>query len=307
MDRLQSMKVFAKVVDSGGFAAAAASMGLANSVVTRHVADLEHHLGARLLNRTTRRISLTEAGTLYIERCHQILAEIEEADQAVSQTSGTLRGTLKISAPVSFGVRYMAPVVSQFMRKNPEVVLDFTFDDRVVDLTEEGIDLAIRIARIPSSSLIARKISTTRIVLCASPRYLEQYGTPQVLEDLSQHRCLQYNQWSTRNEWRLIGPDGREEMVRIKSSLYSNNGETLRVAAVDGGGIVMMPSFIGGADLCAGRLVPILPQYAAPELGIYVVYSSRRYVSAKLRAFIDMLAQSFTMSPEWDSWAKPQI
>jgi len=306
MDRLQSMKVFAKVVDSGGFAAAAASMGLANSVVTRHVADLEHHLGARLLNRTTRRISLTEAGTLYIERCHQILAEIEEADQAVSQTSGTLRGTLKISAPVSFGVRYMAPVVSQFMRKNPEVVLDFTFDDRVVDLTEEGIDLAIRIARIPSSSLIARKISTTRIVLCASPGYLEQYGTPQVLEDLSQHRCLQYNQWSTRNEWRLIGPDGREELVRIKSSLYSNNGETLRVAAVDGGGIVLMPSFIGGADLCSGRLVPILPQYAPPELGIYVVYSSRRYVSAKLRAFIDMLAQSFTMSPEWDSWAKPQ-
>ena len=178
MDRLQSMRVFAKVVDTGNFVSAADALGLANSVVTRYVADLEQHLGARLLNRTTRRLSLTEAGQLYVERCHQILAEIDEADRAVSQTTGALRGPLKINAPVSFGVRHLSAVVSTFMRQHPEVVLDLTFMDRVVDLTEEGVDLAIRIARIPSSSMIARKFATARMVLCASPGYIENHGAP---------------------------------------------------------------------------------------------------------------------------------
>ena len=304
MDRLQSMRVFTKVVDSGNFASAADALGLANSVVTRYVADLERHLGARLLNRTTRRLSLTEAGALYIERCHQILAEIDEADQAVGQTTGSLRGTLRINAPVTFGVRYLSPVIARFVEKNPEVVMDVAFVDRVVDLVEEGVDMAIRIAEIPNSSLIARRLAPARLVMCASPGYLEKHGIPAKPEDLINHRCLQYAYSSSRDEWKLISPDKREVSVRIRSAIFSNNGEMLRVAACEDAGIMLMPTFIGGADLLSGRLVPVLTQYTVPELGIYAVYSSRRYISAKLRAFIDLLVTSFAGEPEWDAWSR---
>ena len=307
MDRLQSMRVFAKVVDTGNFVSAADALGLANSVVTRYVADLEQHLGARLLNRTTRRLSLTEAGQLYVERCHQILAEIDEADRAVSQTTGALRGPLKINAPVSFGVRHLSAVVSTFMRQHPEVVLDLTFMDRVVDLTEEGVDLAIRIARIPSSSMIARKFATARMVLCASPGYIENHGAPAHPDELIQHRCLQYAYWSTRDEWHMTGPDRQDIHARIKSKLYSNNGETLRMAACDNAGIVLLPSFIIGQDLLEGRLVQLLPAYSVPDLGIYAVYNSRRYLSSKLRVFIDLLVSSFAGELEWDAWMRGPV
>lgn len=302
MDRLQSMKVFAKVVETGSFAAAAESLGLASSVVTRYVADLERHLGTRLLNRTTRRQSLTEMGAAYVERCQQILADVEEADQAAGQATRVLRGPLRINAPVSFGFRHLAPVASAFMARNPDVMLDISLIDRVVDLVDEGFDLAIRIARIPSSSLIARKLAPARMVLCASPGYLKQHGVPKTPEELTKHRCLQYSYWSTRDEWRFVGPGKREVGVRIKSAMYSNSGEMLRVAALDGAGIILQPSFLVGPDLLQRALVPLLPDYEVPELGIYAVYPSRRYVSAKLRAFVDYVAQNFTEQPAWDAW-----
>lgn len=304
MDRLQSMKVFAKVVETGSFAAAAESLGLASSVVTRYVADLERHLGSRLLNRTTRRQSLTEMGAAYVERCQQILADVEEADQAAGQATRTLRGPLRINAPVSFGFRHLAPVASAFMARNPDVMLDISLIDRVVDLVEEGFDLAIRIARIPSSSLIARKLAPARMVLCASPGYLKQHGVPKAPEELTKHRCLQYSYWSTRDEWRFVGPGKREVGVRIKSAMYSNSGEMLRVAALDGAGIILQPSFLVGPDLLERTLVPLLPDYEVPELGIYAAYPSRRYVSAKLRAFVDYVAENFTEHPAWDAWMR---
>eukprot|EP01037_Dinobryon_pediforme_P014086 gene14086-14205_t len=306
MDRLQSMRVFAKVADSGSFASAADSLGLANSVVTRYVADLEHHLGARLLNRTTRSLSLTEAGSIYIERCHQILAEIDEASQIIGQATGTLRGPLRVNAPVSFGIRYLAPIAAKFAKENPDVRLDVTLVDRTVDIIEEGVDLAIRVARIPSSSLIARKLAPARMVVCASPAYLRANGMPKKPGDLVNHRCLEYTYSPTHDEWRFICPDKREVGVRINSALYSNNGDILRAAALEGVGIIMMPTFLVGSDFSAGRLVPLLLDYELPELGIYALFNSRQYVSAKLRAFIDFVAASVTKDPEWDAWSRPQ-
>ncbi|MBR0671615.1 LysR family transcriptional regulator [Neoroseomonas soli] len=301
MDRLAAMEAFVKVVERGGFTAASDDLRLSRAMVSKHIQDLEAHLGARLLNRTTRRVSLTEVGRLYYDRSVQLLADLAEAEGVVGALQTTPRGRLRVNAPVSFGALHLAPAIVDFMKAQPDVTVELTLNDRVVDLVEEGYDLAVRIARLADSSLIARRLAPSRTVVCASPAYLEQRGWPGQPADLVHHDCLLYSYDVGGDEWHLDGPDGTVA-IRVRGRLQANNGDALRAAALRGAGLVAMPSFIVGADLAAGRLVPVLPGYRAPELVIHAVYAPGRHLSAKVRSFIDFLVPRFGEWPEWDAW-----
>jgi DNA-binding transcriptional LysR family regulator len=298
MDTLTSMKVFATVVEAGSFAAAAERLGLSRAMVSKHMAHLEGHLGTRLLNRTTRRLSLTESGTAYLERCQPILKDLEEAELAATELTSVPRGTLRLTAPLVFGVLHIAPLIADYLAIHPEAKLDFTLDDRNIDLVNEGYDLAIRIGNLAETGLIARRFARDSLVVCGSPDYFRRHGTPQVPEDLSRHKCLSYTYEESVNEWRFSGPDG-EHIVHVNGNVRANNGDLLRVAALGGAGITMQPRFLVGADLRAGRLQAVLTQYESRELGIYAVYPSRRYLSAKVRSFIDFLVERFGPTPDW--------
>ena len=299
MDRLQAMTVFARVVEQGSFARAAERLAISSSACSRQVAELEAHLDTRLLNRTTRRLSLTESGQGFYERCVQLLADLEEAEQAAAQTAARPRGTLRITTSINFGVRHVSPAIGAFLAKYPEVRFDVSLSDRIVDLVEEGYDLAIRIGSAGGETVVARKLGEARMVACASPAYLTAHGTPRTPEDLARHACLTYEYMQLRNVWPFRGKDGCEHAVRVSGPLHSNNGDLLAAAAVAGVGIAYEPEFILGPDLKAGRLVPILSAYSSPLGPIYAVYPSRRYLSAKVRAFVDFLAERFANA----SWA----
>lgn len=299
MDRLQAMTVFAKVVEQGSFARAAERLSISSSACSRQVAELEAHLETRLLNRTTRRLSLTEGGQGFYERCVQLLADLEEAEQAAAQNAARPRGTLRITTSINFGVRHVSPAIGAFLAKYPEVTFDVSLSDRIVDLVEEGYDLAIRIGSAGGETVVARKLGEARMVACASPAYLKAHGAPKTPEDLARHSCLTYEYMPVRNVWTFRGKDGREHAVRVSGPLHSNNGDLLAAVAVAGVGIAYEPEFILGPDLKAGRLVPILGAYTSPLGPIYAVYPSRRYLSAKVRAFVDFLARRFANA----SWA----
>ena len=293
MDRLRAMNVFAKVVAQGSFARAAERLSISASACSRQVAELEAHLGSRLLNRTTRRLSLTESGQGFYERCVQLLADLEEAEQFATQNAARPRGTLRITTSINFGVRHVSPAIGAFLSKYPDVRFDVSLSDRVVDLVEEGYDLAIRIGRAGGETVVARRLGAAHMVACASPAYLKAHGAPKAPEDLARHACLTYEYMPVRNLWTFHGKDGREHAVRVSGPLHSNNGDLLAAAAVAGVGIAYEPEFILAADLKAGRLVPILTSYGAPLGPIYAVYPSRRYLSAKVRAFVEFLAERF--------------
>jgi DNA-binding transcriptional LysR family regulator len=301
MDTLASMQVFATVVEEGSFAAAAERLELSRAMVSKHMAHLESHLGARLLNRTTRRLSLTESGSTYFERCQQILKDIEEAELAATQLTSVPRGTLRLTVPLVFGVLHIAPLIADYLSIHPDAKLDFTLDDRYVDLVNEGYDLAIRIGKLAETGLIARKFASDTVVACGAPEYFRRHGVPQVPADLAKHACLGYAYDEAGNEWRFKGRDG-EHVIQINGNLRANNGDLLRVAALGGAGIVLQPRFLVGADLRAGRLQAVLTDYECRELGIYAVYPSRKYLSAKVRTFIDFLVERFGPNPDWGEW-----
>lgn len=290
MDRLTGMRVFCAVVEAESFTAAANRLEMARSMVTKHVGALEEHLGVRLLNRTTRRVSRTEAGHAYYERCRELLVELDEMDAAAHELVERPRGLLKVSAPVSFGVRHLGPAVAGFMALHPELRVDLQVNDRVIDLLEEGFDLAIRIGRLADSSLVARPLATTRMLLCASPAYLALHGAPTVPADLATHRCLAYSLLSTRDEWRLTARDGSTAEVRVPWTLRANNGDVLREAALQGQGIILQPHFLVGDALREGSLVEVLPGWGAGTLTVSAVYPHRRHLSAKVRGFVEHLA-----------------
>jgi DNA-binding transcriptional LysR family regulator len=269
--------------------------------VSRQVAALETELGARLFHRTTRSLSLTEEGRSYHDHVVRILAELEEADQSISQLRATPRGRLRVNAPMSFGFLHLAPAVPDFLARYPEVELDVTMNDRYVDLVDEGFDVAIRLGRLADSSLVARRLAPMRRVVCASPYYLECYGTPAQPEDLRQHRCLAYSTNTMSDEWRFVGADGRPLSVEIKGRLRANNGDILRTAAIRDLGIANLPSFIIGNDLRVGALVPVLDEFVLQDSAVYAVYPHSRHLSPKVRALIDFLAERFGPSPYWDS------
>ena len=298
MDRFHAIEAFVKVVETGSFARAAERLGVSVSSVSRHVTDLEAHLNARLLNRTTRRLSLTEIGRAFHERCVQLLADLEEAEESAGEGAVVPRGTLRLTCGVTFGERYLAPAIAEFMARYPQMRFDTELSDRVVDLVEEGFDAAVRIGAVGGQNLVARKVGTTRLVCCAAPSYLAQHGEPRAPEDLAAHACLLYAYAPQLGLWPFRDPDGNERNVRVAGPAHANNGRFLEALAVAGVGISYEPDFIVGPDVKAGRLVPILRAFAPPAAGIHVVYPSRRHLSAKVRAFTDFLTQRFT-GAEW--------
>lgn len=297
MDRFQEMASFVAVVDAGSFVGAAEVLGLSKAAVSRHVAELEQRLGVRLLQRTTRRLSLTAEGEQFHARCKDLLATLDEAEAEVTARRGEPVGRIKVNAPLSFGVLHLAPLWGRFIERNPKVVLDITLSDRIVDLVEEGYDLAVRIANMPGSNLVGRCLAETRMVLCAAPEYLARHGTPTRPAELAAHRILAYSYWSTGDEWRFTGPEGPVS-VRIRPLLYANNGDTCRAAALDGQGVILQPDFIVGEDLRAGRLVELMPAYRSIRIGIHAVYPSRKYLPLKVRRLVDFLAEAF-VEPPW--------
>ncbi|HEY9464125.1 MAG TPA: LysR family transcriptional regulator, partial [Vicinamibacterales bacterium] len=268
---------------------------------------LEEKLGARLLNRTTRRLSLTEAGSELYGRSVRALAEIENAELEVARFQTEPRGLLRVSAPMSFGILHLGPAIQSFLTRFPGVTLELNMDDRQVDLVEEGFDVAVRIGRLQDSNLIARKIAPVRQVLCASPDYLAQRGEPERPEDLLEHRCILYSLLSAPREWRLTGPDGELHTVPINGSMQSNNGLVNRAAALAGGGIVLLPTFYLGEQLRSGALKPVLCKFKPQELAVYAVYPERRNLMPKVRAFVDFLATTFGPEPPWEQgWTLPE-
>ena len=297
MDKLQEMASFVAVVDAGSFVGAADALGLSKAAVSRHVGELEQRLGVRLLQRTTRRLSLTVDGQLFQARCRELLAAVEEAESELTSHSGEPGGLVRVNAPLTFGVLHLAPLWGRFAALHPKVSLDITLGDRVVDLVDEGFDLAVRITTLPSSNLVSRRLATTRVVLCASPEYLRRHGTPEHPRELAEHRTIGYTYWSTRDEWQFTGPDGPVS-VRTRSYLHTNNGDTCRAAALEHQGIILQPDFIIGDDLHRGTLVELMPQYRAIEIGIYAVYPTRKHLPLKVRRLVDFLAEAFA-APAW--------
>lgn len=289
MDKYQEMRVFTGVVDAGSFVAAAEGLGMSKAAVSRYVSDLEQRLGVRLLHRTTRKLSLTQEGELFLARCREILASIDASEAELSTRTDSASGLLKISVPVSFGIRHLAPLWSEFLAAHPRMSLDVQLADRVIDLVDEGFDLAVRIARLPDSSLVSRKLASTRLVLCASPAYLARRGAPQHPSELPQHEILGYSLLSMGDQWQFQGPEG-PVTVKVRPRIWTNNGDTCVAAALSGTGIQLQPTFLVARELAAGELVEVLPQYRSVELGIYAVYPTRKFVLPKVRALVEYLS-----------------
>jgi DNA-binding transcriptional LysR family regulator len=306
MQNLTDIAIFVKVVELASFTAAAEALGMSQPVVSKSVTRLEEKLGARLLNRTTRRLSLTEAGSELYGRSVRALAEIENAELEVARFQTEPRGMLRVSAPMSFSILHLGPVIQDFLARFPGVTLELNLDDRQVDLVDEGLDVAIRIGRLQDSNLIARKIAPCRQVLCASPAYLARRGEPERPEDLLEHSCILYSLVSTPREWRLVGADGELHAVPINGALQSNNGLVNRAAALAGGGIVLLPTFYLGEQLRSGELKPVLCKFKPQEIAVYAVYPERRNLMPKVRAFVDFLATTFGPEPPWEQgWSLP--
>jgi DNA-binding transcriptional LysR family regulator len=300
MDRLRAYEVFVTVVSRGSFTRAADTLDTSPANVTRYVNELEAHLGTRLLNRTSRRLSLTEGGETLYARCKTLLDDVAETEGLVSSASVEPRGRLRINAPVSFGIRHLAPLWPEFMRKYPQVELDVALIDRVVDIVDEGYDLAIRISRAGSTNQAARKLATSRNILCAAPAYLARSGVLSAPADLIEHRCIGYSYAATGDEWQLIDSEDKVHPVKVNCHMHSNNGDTARAAALAGQGVIWQPTFLVGHDLRAGTLVQVLPEYRLPDIDVLALYPSRRHLNAKIRAMIDFLVDAFGGVPPWD-------
>jgi len=297
MDRFQEMRTFVAVVDEGSFVAAAEALRLSKTATSRLVGDLETRLGVRLLNRTTRRLSLTADGEHFLERCREALALVEQAEGEITAHAGEATGLLRLNVPISFGVLHLAPLWPRFMALHPKVELEISLADRVVDLVDEGVDLAVRIARLPNSTLVSRQLASTRLVLCASPEYLNRHGTPAHPSELARHAVASYTLLSMGEQWAFTGPDG-PVVVKVSPRLRSNSGDTCCAAALQHRCLVLQPAFLVGEALRSGALVEVLPAYRSIELGIYAVYPSRKQLMPKVRVLVDFLVEAF-QQPGW--------
>jgi DNA-binding transcriptional LysR family regulator len=300
MQDLERMVIFARVVETRSFSEAARRMNLSKSLVSKRITQLERSVGARLLNRTTRAMSLTEAGAVFYEHCARIVEELEAAKSAVSHLHAEPRGLLRVSASVAFGTMHIAPALADFLPAHPDLQIDMEIKDRFVDLADERFDVAIRIAREPSQNLVARRLATVKRKVCATPGYFERHGVPETPQDLEGHNCLTYTSFDPEGPWRFKGPDGRMISVTASGNLRLNDDEALSEAVLKGLGIALLPTFIVGRDLQAGRLRSVLPDYVPAERHIFAVYLPTRHVSAKVRAFIDFLVERFGPEPYWD-------
>jgi DNA-binding transcriptional LysR family regulator len=300
MDRLRAMEVFVEIVRKNGFAKAAEALDTSPANVTRYLNDLEAHLGTRLLNRSSRRMSLTESGEALYERARAILEDVAEAEAVSSSATLHPRGTLRINAPLSFGVLHLAPLWPRFLARYPDIELDVALSDRVVDIIEEGYDMAIRISRVAANTHAARKLATSRNIVCASPAYLKKRGMPRAPDDLQDHACIGYRYAATADEWHFVDGGGRSHTVKVPCAMHTNNGDTARAAAIGGAGVIWQPQFLIGPDLRAGHLVEVLPGYRMPDIDILALYPSRRHLSAKVRVMIDFLVEAFQGALPWE-------
>ncbi|MGO4483966.1 LysR family transcriptional regulator [Rhizobium pisi] len=298
MDRLTSLTVFGRVVECGGFSAAARRLNMSVTMVGNHVQSLEDRLGVRLLNRTTRKVSLTETGKYYYERSSQILAELEEADRTAGALSSTPRGTLKVYTSSAI-VRFLLPVVSEYMELYPAISLDFSVGERMVDMIEDGYDLVMRTVPPPDSSLVARKLTPWRHMLVCSPAYLETNPNPKTPAEVADHNCLQYAYYPYGDEWRFEDGEGKQESIKIGGNVVSNSAEMLRFLTLNGRGIFLAPSFVVFDDIAEGRLVKMMPDYRPVELNINAVYPNRSHLPTKVRLFIDLLVERFAEHRKW--------
>ncbi len=301
MGQLEEMRNFVRVVEAGSISKAAEQLGMAKSGVSRRLAELETRLGMRLLNRTTRRSSLTEAGQAFYQGAVKLIGDVAELNARTADSEASLEGTLRLAAPLSFGLCHLSPAIDIFMREHPGLKLNIDFSDRHIDLVERGIDLAIRIADLSDSSLQAKKICPIQILLCASPDYVKQYDSPRKPADLQHHRILQYDVGSGTSI-RLLDKQGREQVLHTNPDLVANNGDFLRDMAIAGHGIILTPSFIAWQALASGDLVPVMQDYWPPQLSAYAVYPQTRYLSQRARAFIDFLVERFGENPYWDQF-----
>jgi len=306
MDKLLSLQVFSAVASSGSFAAAADRLELSRAVVSKHVKHLEEHIGTRLLERTTRRVALTDAGRIFHERALRVIAEIDEAMLEAGQATAVPRGKIRITSALSFGLRHLSYALSAFLDRYPEVRIELDLSDRFVDIGEEGYDLAIRIGTLEESSLIARKLAVTQVVLCGSPAYLDRRGAPRSPRELRDHDCLIYAYNPQPKAW-TFRRNGAEETVPVDGPVRVNNGDFLRQLALDGHGLVLLPTFLIGGDLHDGRLVRVLDEYDAGELGIYAVYTQRKFLPVRVRTLMDFLVARFGDPAYWKDAAWPTV
>lgn len=303
MDRFRTMQTFVRVARAGSFTTAASQLGLSRALVSRHISDLEARLGVRLLNRSTRTLNLTEAGLAYVEFCERVIEEIETNERSVARAATVPIGTLNITAPKSFGSLHLGDAILAFAKSEPRIRVSLTLDDftfRPHDFVEGGQDVAIRTAEIRNSSVIAKRVGTFKSVLCAAPDYLERHGHPKEPGELARHACLAHlNLTSDDRHWRLKGPRGVIS-VKAEGPFLSNSALVLRRAALSGHGIAMLPQYCIAQDLACGALVPVLPQYKAPERPIFVLYPQATLVPKKVRLFVDFMAQWFGSRPAWE-------
>lgn len=302
MDRFENLNHFVKVVEAGSISVAAERLVVAKSAVSRRLKELESHLGVELFHRTTRRMNLTDTGRAFYHQAVRILDDLYEAEQATSQAHERLKGSLKVALPSGFGLMHMSPAINDFLQLHPQIEFDLDFNDRQVDLIEEGFDLAIRIAVLPDSSLIARRIATIHHVVCASPAYLEAFGVPEHPQQLVDHRCLTYSLLKDPYHWSFVDADSNEQTVRVNSCMRASAGGFLRDAAVQGQGIVYMPAFIVYNEIAEGKLVPILDEYAKWQIDAHAIYPQTRHLSQRVRSFVDYLVERFSGRPYWDNF-----
>ena len=297
--QLEDMQIFIRVVDAGGISKAAEQLDIAKSAVSRRLADLESRLGVRLLNRTTRISSLTEAGKGFYQRSRKIVDDVTELNALTHESNSALEGTINLAVPLSFGLAHLAPALDDFIKLHPQLSININFSDQQLNLIEEGIDLAVRIADLKDSSLMARKISPIKTLICASLTYLQKHGTPKTADDLKQHALLYYN-LSSSSTWQLKDTQGEQHSIHVKAKIIANNGEFLKDMAIASHGIVLMPTFILWQAIAKGELLPILSNYTTPQLNAYAVYPQTRYLSQRTRMLIDFLVERFGDTPYWD-------
>lgn len=300
MNRFENMSTFIRVVESGSISGAADRLGVAKSAVSRRLKELEEHLGVELFHRTTRKMNLTDTGKTFYHQSVRILDDVLEAELSTSQAHGELQGSLKVALPLSFGLMHLAPAINEFLLSHPQVEFDLDFSDREVDLMQEGFDLAIRIADLPDSSLIARRLAPIQTIMCASPAYLEQMGIPQLPDELIKHQCLVYSLLRDFEYWHLTDSKGNVIKTKIRPYLKASTGEFLRDVAVEGRGIVLIPTFIAYKEIERGTLVPLLEDYKTPQINAYAIYPQTRHLSQRVRAFVDLLIKRFEGTPYWD-------
>jgi DNA-binding transcriptional LysR family regulator len=305
MEHLTDIAVFVQVVKADSFTAAAQELELSRSVISKYVTRLEQRLGVRLLNRTTRRLSLTEAGLRFYQQSQAALTQLDSAEAEVHAMQASPKGQLRISAPSSFGVLHLAPLIPKLQQAYPDLTIDLSIDDHQIDMVDTGIDVAIRIADLPDSTLIAKRVACCHYVVCTAPEYIKQYGYPKIPEDLSKHKCLLFQFWNTPSQWNFMSKEQHYISVPVRGEIICNNSLALREILLRGSGITMAPTFLVGDDIAHNRLVSVLDDYQIKPISVYAVYPHRQYLAAKVRAFLDFLPTHINPDkPYWDDYIR---